>query len=243
MDEKRSIPMPTPAERAASIQSILDEGLPEARRPALPLSALFFGVEDCLFLSALLALLGWVPALASARQAPTGSLPALLFLASPALYALPHLLTLWKDAMSGTLEWKRSCRLSLGRLLALRMLAFGGTAAVVSVPAAAVYWAASGRRLSLVWLLGLSFSSLFLYAALSLPLLRRRAALVPPALWLGIGLVLLRWEAGGALLLRVPALVFFLAAGLGLGYCLRTLSGMLRGGLLPPCRYAGTTGV
>ena len=215
MDENRFIPMPALEERNISIRHILDAGLPDAR-PAwrqLPLSALFFGVEDCLFLSALLAGLLLVPTVASVRYAPTGSLLAPLFLTSPALYALPHLLTLWKDTMGNTLEWKRTCRIPPGTLLALRMLVFGGTAVVMSVPAAVLYWAVSGRQISLLWLLGLSFSSLFLYAALSLslPLLRRRAALFPPILWLLLGFILLR----------------FLLAGAGLAWCLRTLQGML----------------
>lgn len=222
---------PTPEERASAIQKILDQGLAE-RRPArrtLPLSVLFFGVEDCLFLSILLAGLGLIPALASARCAPLSALPPLLFLASPALYAFPHLLTLWKDAMSGALEWKRTCRVPLRKLLALRMLVFGGGAAAADLPAAVACWAVSGRQISLPWLLGLSFSSLFLYAALSLslPLPRRRSALVPPALWAVLGLVPLRWEAAGALLLQVPALVFFLLSGAGLLFVLWSLREML----------------
>lgn len=226
MDERLRL---TPEERASAIQKILDQGLAERRpaRRALPLSVLFFGVEDCLFLSVLLAGLGLIPAVASARDAPPAALPPLLFLTSPALYALPHLLTLWKDAMSGTLEWKRTCRVPLRKLLALRMLVFGGGAAAVDLPAAVACWAVSGRQISLPWLLGLSFSSLFLYAALSLSLTHRGAVLVLPALWAVLGLVPLRWEAAGTLLLQVPALVFFLLAGAGLLFVLRSLREML----------------
>lgn len=233
MDER--IPRPTPEERTRSIRRVLDEGLPRPARRTLPLSALFFGVEDCLFLSALLAGLGLIPAVASAGKIPAAVLPALLFLTSPALYALPHMLTWWKDRMSGTLEWKRACRILPGQILALRMLVFGAAAVAVSVPSAVLYWAVSGCRLSLPWLLGLSFSSLFLYASLSLSLLRRNRLLLPPALWLLLGLVLLRWERGGELLLRVPALVFFLLAGIGLAWCLRVLGGMMNEpkGVLP----------
>ena len=59
MDDRNQIPMPTEAERSVSIQTILDKSLTDPR-PAwrkLPLSALVFGVEDCLFLAALLGLL------------------------------------------------------------------------------------------------------------------------------------------------------------------------------------------
>lgn len=231
MDDWNRIPMPSKEERRASIQRILDEGLP-ASRPGwqtLPLSVLFFGVEDCLFLSALLTGLGLACTFASARQVPADTVPALLFLLSPALYAVPHLLTLWKDAMSGTLDWKRTCRIPLRVLLALRMLFFGGAAVAVSVPACALLWLLSDCRFSLAWLLSLAFSSLFLYASLSL--LRwnagRRAVLLPPVLWAGLGLVLLWWDLGRALLLQVPAAVFFLLAGAGLAFCLRSLCAMI----------------
>ena len=166
----------------------------------------FFGVEDCLSL----------PVLA-----------ALLFLFSPALYAALHLLTAWKDTASGVAEWRRSCKFSACTLLALRMLVFGGLAVIVCVPANILLWLTSGRSWSLPWMLGLSFSSLFLYAALTLFCLRlRRGIVVPPAVWGVTGLLLLVWERGGELLLQVPVL-FFLAAA-GLAYCALTLERMLR---------------
>ena len=59
MDKKDHIPMPTPMERRAAIRRIAEEGLADTA-PAwrsLPLSALVFGVEDCLFMAALLGLL------------------------------------------------------------------------------------------------------------------------------------------------------------------------------------------
>ena len=52
MADQDHIPMPSKAERDASIQAVLDQGLPPTR-PSwrnIPLSVLVFGVEDCLFL-------------------------------------------------------------------------------------------------------------------------------------------------------------------------------------------------
>ena len=226
MDKK--IPLPTDAERQAAIRRIVElSGLEQrARRRSIPLSVVFFGVEDCLFLPVLAALLCLIPGAAAARFAP---LAPLLFLFSPALYAALYLLTAWKDTVSGVAEWRRTCRLSACTLLALRMLVFGGLAVIVCVPANILLWLTSGRSCSLPWMLGLSFSSLFLYAALTLFCLRLRQGMaIPPAVWGAAGLFLLVWERGGELLLRVPVLALFFLATAGLAYCVLTLERMLR---------------
>lgn len=226
MSEK--IPMPTGEERQAVIRRIVELSRVEqrVRRRSVPLSVVFFGVEDCLFLPVLAALLCLIPGAAIAHFAPVAPL---LFLFSPALYASLHLLTAWKDTASGVAEWRRTCRLSSWTLLALRMLVFGGLAVIVCVPANILLWLASGRSWSLAWMLGLSFSSLFLYAALTLFCLKlRRGMVIPPVVWGVAGLFLLVWERGGELLLRVPVLVLFFLAAAGLAYCVLTLERMLR---------------
>jgi len=219
MDEQK-IPMPAPEERDRAVQAILDAALPEleARRwgSGVPLSALFFGVGDCLFLACLTAGLGLFPLMGAARELP---LAALLFLCSPCLYALLQGLTSWKERMSGTLEWRQTCRVSLRSLTALRMLAFGGASTVVCVPVNALLWQMSGQRLGLGWMLGVSFSSLFLYAALSLACQRLRSRLAPgaaPLVWLAAGSVPLLSQRSAMFLERVPALVFLLIAAGGL---------------------------
>ena len=226
MDKK--IPMPTGEERQAAIRRIVELSGAEqrARRRSIPLSVVFFGVEDCLFLPVLAALLCLIPGAVLARL---DTVVPLLFLFSPALYAALHLLTAWKDTASGVAEWRRSCKLSACTLLALRMLVFGGLAVIVCVPANILLWLTSGRSWSLPWMLGLSFSSLFLYAALTLFCLRlRRGIIFPPAVWGVIGLFLLVWKRGGELLLRVPVLILFVLAAAGLAYCALTLERMLR---------------
>ena len=64
-------------------------------------------------------------------------------------------------------------------------------------------------------MLGVSFSSLFLYAALSLAVQRARrrwALFAVPTVWVVLGAVLLRWEGAATLLLQVPTYVFLLVA-------------------------------
>ena len=226
MDKK--IPMPIGEERQAAIRLIveLSEVEQRAKRRSVPLSVVFFGVEDCLFLPVLAALLCLIPGAAIARF---DFVVPLLFLFSPALYAALYLLTAWKDTASGVAEWRRSCKLSACTLLALRMLVFGGLAVIVCVPTNILLWLTSGQSWSLAWMLGLSFSSLFLYAALTLFCLRfRRGMVLPPAFWGVTGLLLLVWERGGELLFRVPVLVLFFLSAAGLAYCVLTLERMLR---------------
>ena len=129
MDDRNPIPMPTQEERAQSIRQAVEAGLPPARPRwrELPWSALVFGVEDCLFLAAILGGLCFFSAVPLAQEQHY-ALSALLFTVSPALYAALQVLTAWKDSQSGTLEWKRTCRVSPRTVAALRMLAFGGAA-------------------------------------------------------------------------------------------------------------------
>lgn len=221
------IPMPTEEERRRAIRAVVDAGLPPPEGRLLreiPLSVLFFGVGDCLFLAVLITEICFVPLAAAVFQRLP--LAPLLFLLSPLLYASLQFLTMWKEFSTGTLEWKQTCRIPFRVLTALRMLVFGGVSVMVCVPADMLLWELSRHQAALPWMLGVSFSSLFLYAALSLScqrLRRREMMLAAPALWLVLGAILLCWEEGAALLLRVPALVFFLLALAGLALFLREL--------------------
>ena len=113
-------------------------------------------------------------------------------------------------------------------LMALRMLLFGGTAVLVCVPVNLLLWWASGGDMPLGRVLGVSFSSLFLHAALSLACRRMKwGPVVPMALWTALGLFFL--DGGTVLPLEaVPTAVFFLLAGAGLAFCVGQLRVMLR---------------
>ena len=212
-----NIPYPDKAEKAASISYIVRTGVRPSGGPArlwetarsIGLRGLFFGVEDCLFISFLLCLLlmGF-SAMAAMDQAP---IAPLLFLFSPALYASLSLLTAWKDTMSGTLEWKQTCRISAHTLTALRMLCFGAAAVIICVPHCLILWQVTGRLYSPLWMMSLSFSSLCLYATLALTLAVMRChVIVSPLLWLSGGIALLCLEPVQNFLLQIPAVVFCL---------------------------------
>lgn len=216
--ERWNEPMPAQWEREAAITAILDQGLAPrpglwaVLRPALDARVLFFGVADCIFLSILAVVLLMIPLMAAVLQ--TGSVAPMLFLASPALYALLLGLTTWKEAQSGLLEWKETCRLSLRTVTALRMAVFGGGSVLVWVPVNLWLWKAMGGELPLSWMLGVSLSSLFLYGLLSLACLERRGRLVaPPVIWAALGGLLLVWDGASAWLMALPGAVFLVLAG------------------------------
>lgn len=222
--------MPARWEREATISAILDRGLVprpglvEILRSALDARVLFFGVVDCIFLSILAAALLLIPLLAAALQLLSPA-PA-LFLASPALYALLLGLTAWKEAQSGLLDWKRSCRLSLQAVAALRMVVFGGGSVLVCVPVNLWLWRARGGELPLSWMLGVSLSSLFLYGLLSLLCLERRGRgrlIAPPAIWAALGGLLLIWDGASDWLAALPGAVFLALAGAALALYLLEL--------------------
>ena len=221
--------MPARWEREAAISAILDRGLiprpglAEILRSALDTRVLFFGVVDCIFLSILAAAL-LIPLLAAALQLLSPA-PA-LFLASPALYALLLGLTAWKEAQSGLLDWKRSCRLSVQVVSALRMVVFGGGSVLVCVPVNLWLWRARGGELPLSWMLGVSLSSLFLYGLLSLLCLERRGRgrlIAPPAIWAALGGLLLIWDGASDWLAALPGAVFLALAGAALALYLLEL--------------------
>lgn len=221
--------IPSKEEREASIQIILDNSLAPSRPcwQSLPLSVLVFGVEDCLFLAVLLGLL---PAALWFAHTETlaHELPGILFLTAPLLYAAAHILTMWKESQCGTLDWKRTCRLSLQTLTALRMGLFGGAAVLVCVPVDVLLWRACDGALPLVRMLGISFASLFLHAALSLSFRHLRWGMAAPvAIWILLGTALLCHEPWIDFLVEIPTIVFFVLAGAGLIYCLSRLRALL----------------
>lgn len=212
------IPMPSEAEKAAARKNILDAGL---MRPmtfkdlirSVPPWVLFFGVTDCLFLSLVIFGLCLIPA--AVMAVGTYSIAPLLFLLSPVLYGTLQITTLWKEKQEGTWQWKVACPISFSMLTALRMLAFGGICIIVCVPANLLLWSLSGRQYGLLWMLGLSFSSLFLYGLLSIAIqkhFRRQKLMAAPVIWMLFGIFLLSCPSTVRFLEHVPAMVFFLIA-------------------------------
>lgn len=223
MREFEPIPFLSEEEKSQSIQTILAIGIPEPQRlsSAIPsllrtvgVRGLIFGVGDSIFLAILAAALLWV-FLFSSLSGNNSLLYILLFITSPFLYAALHLLTTWKEIMSGTYELMMTCRCSLRQLSALRMLVFGGAAVVLSMLAGAGVAFVSSGDVSVLRCVSISFSALFLFAAAQLIVEWKwyapKSYFAAPVFWLLSGLVLLLMgEKAESFLVNVPTFVFWI---------------------------------
>ena len=229
MIDKELIPMPTSEERQAAIKEIVNAGLTEQQAAwrNLPWWALFFGVKDCLLLALLTAWLPTLMCLANTSILP-GQLAAVLFLSAPLLYATAMGLIIWKENLSGCLEWQRACRITPEKLLALRMLTFSAASVLLCLPINLLLCQAVGSTIPLLNLLGFSLASLFSYMVLGLLFQHLRwGILLPTVLWVFISIWLL-CRPQATLLLSLPAGVFFLLAGLGMTFSLLRIHRMLQ---------------
>lgn len=218
-------------ERDRAIESILDVALPACETSrgrmrenlaALSLRALFFGIEDCAIPAVIVALAGAVP-MAFMTEHEHSALA--VFMLAPLFFATLQGLVAWKDRESGTIAWRAVCRMTVLELHAVRMLVFGAMAILFTVPLAAAAWIASAYMVSFWWMLSLAAASLAIFGALSLLLFRLIAAgrahraapglvavLVPIIAWMFLGMLLAVLPASAAVLLAVPAAVYFAVA-------------------------------
>lgn len=237
---------PTDAERDAAIAAIVEAACPSRPRPLDALFAavractprmLLFGVEEGVFLAALVAVVGLVPAVWAAQQPER--IAVAVFVVSPLFYASLQGLCAWRDIESGTLAWRLACRVTPAELGAVRMLAFGAASVAACVPTACALWLASVRVASLGWLMSVACASAMVYAAMSLSLLRLRSRAVtwmpvrallrfagpsaahmldyaaialPPTAWTALSIVFASIPGAGTVALGVPAAVFTLVA-------------------------------
>lgn len=227
MGHFHEIDFPDAQEKERSIDWILSHGMvrvrPQKLRFALwrvwstaGLLGIFFGVWDCMLLAFLLDGCLWAAVyMAAGRDAAL--LYLLVFLASPLLYAMLHLLTVWKETMSGMYPLLSVCRMALYQLTALRLLLFTSASVVLSSAASLGIGVCFPGMLSALRLVSLSIASLFFYAWMQMLLEWRwkhqAACAAPPALW-GIFsiLLLLSAQRGQRILSQIPTAAFAVCA-------------------------------
>ncbi|MDE7312096.1 MAG: hypothetical protein K2N87_10855 [Eubacterium sp.] len=206
---------------------------------ALGVRGICFGVWDCMLLALLLDGALWAAVYEAAKHSPE-ILGLLVFLASPVLYAMLHLLTVWKEAMAGTYEALMVCRMSLRQVTVLRLLLFGGVSAVLlgGVNLWAFFY--TGQEVSALRMLCLSMAALFFYAWMQMLLewkwRHRMAYAAAPVLW-GVCtiLLLLSGEKGRLVLEAVPDAGFLLCAGV----CAGMYGWVLKKYYFEPCEAVG----
>lgn len=190
-----SIKMPDREEKKHSMQIILEQGMPSGKRSPMwildligkiGIRNLFWGTQDCIFLALIgtagLAILFLLPAASYMEISLLG-----LFLVSPAFYGLLHLLTIWKEQQAGLYEIKMTCQYTLRELTALRMVFFGGASVLIDVLFVLLLCRQSQVILSLLKMMGISLSALFLYGMATLMLLslgkKKESQLFVPVAW------------------------------------------------------------
>lgn len=191
-----------------------------------------FGVWDCMLLALLLDGVVWAAVYEAARQSPQ-LLGLLVFLVSPVLYAMLHLLTVWKEIMAGMYQTLMVCRLSLRQITVLRLLLFGGVS--VLLLGGINLWAGmyGNQELSAIRMLSLSMSALFFYAWMQLLLewkwRHRLSCGAAPFLWGICSILLLTADGYGLQILEaVPTAALLVCAGVCAGMYF---------GLLKKCYY------
>ncbi len=204
-----SIPYPSPEERQKEINLIIKKGLPKRKTSSFWAMAcclspriLFFGVKDCIIAAAAAAVLSYAAVIACAASSRNYA-GLLLFLLSPVFYILLYCLATGKELQENTREIPMACRYTLRHLTTMRMLYFGGFGAVADTLLA--FFISQSSSWPFLKMLGLSLSSLFLYASLAVFfLLRVRRTFLqlfaPPVIWTvavsGLGFLLPDFGAG-----------------------------------------------
>lgn len=225
MDKYENTEFLTEDEKNESIQLIVSMGIPKPQTfshsvaelwHAIGLRGIFFGVEDAIFLSMLLSALVWGGSFVISAENQS-LLCVILFLLSPFLYAILHLLTVWKEIMIGMYESKVVCRFNFRQITAVRMMIFGGGSVILCVFASVVLWVLTEATIPMIRLMSISFSALFLFALLQLLCeWKWRAPMsycITPAVWIGMSTILICFgKSAERLMMNIPTLVFGLCA-------------------------------
>lgn len=190
-----SIPMPTSEEKERAIHTIVCDGLPHKQSIFIAMPELFktigfrnlfWGTEDCVFLSILCSIAFAIVFVLPITLFSSFRYLALFFI-SPLFYSSLHIITAWKELQNGTYEIKMTCHYTLRELTALRMLFFSGFSVVLDVLLAGAVSYLPTTGLTVLQLIGISLSALFLYGAITMLMLIKglslRKQLAVPVLW------------------------------------------------------------
>ncbi len=214
MRHNEEIIMPSQEEINRSIDTIMAKGL--SRQPAFQLKRisarnLIFGIEDCV----LIAFLSYALTMALFSVISVKGTPfvPLQFMISPLLFGGLFYLSMWKDVMNKTIEWKQACRVNYKYLTVYRMILFGGVSVMANVCFNLILWEITGKNVSCLWILSFSFASLFLYGLLSLILLNRNVRhgiVILSLVWIVFSLTMFLYEDIMKLTVIIPVYALLL---------------------------------
>ena len=168
------IRMPSALEIDSAVDFIVDAGLPPRKTTKLAglrLRDIVFGIEDCVAI----AITVYLTVMGILSHMSSKGLPFVpfQFMLAPSLFAGLLYLSMWKDTMNRSVEWKQACRINYKVMTVYRMFLFGGISVVGNTAFNYLLWEVTGKSISFLWIMCFSFASLFLYGFVSLILLNR----------------------------------------------------------------------
>ena len=180
------------AEKDAAIRKIVEKGvikpgdkfgkMLEVRR-ACTFRTLFFGVGDCFCLGILIAACIWLLLIQEGSQV----IICMVFAVSPFAYIASYLLTSWKEYRLQLYDIKMTCRYTVRQVSAFRMIYFSGINIFLNVLMLSLLMRFQLPAIAFWKILGLSFSSIFLYGMIMLVFqikgVPHLTTILPPVLW------------------------------------------------------------
>ncbi len=220
-----TIDFPSDIQKERSIAQIVSLGAGKPRKLSYALWeawrtagvwGICFGVWDCMLSAMLLNGILWAAVYESVKQYPQ-ILGLLVFMASPLLYAMLHVLSVWKEIMTGTYELLMVCRLTIRQMTVLRMLLSGALSVIISVLLNLWLGCVFHSEITMLRLLSLSMSALFFYACMQIVLesewKSRQSCWAAPVLWSGFGIILLFLaQQEPDRMIQIPTAVFMAGA-------------------------------
>ncbi|MEG0256544.1 hypothetical protein [Vagococcus sp.] len=117
------------------------------------------------------------------------------FLLSPVVFSLLHYLSIWKEIQLKTFELKMTLKVSLKEIMTIRTLIFSVISLFSSVFFSFFLWFIIDQPMSLLKLISLSSSSLFLFSIIQIILDNmiqiNKSYIVSPIFWLGVASLLI----------------------------------------------------
>ena len=148
------------------------------------LRILFFGVGDCLFLSILIAACLWMFFI----QLDSQIIVCMIFGISPFAYIALYALTSWKEHILYLYEMRMACKYTIKQITIVRMIYFSAINMILNVSILACFSPSFSAHIELWKVIGLSFTSVFLYGSIMLFVQLRKntfwVSIVTPTFWI-----------------------------------------------------------
>lgn len=190
MKNKFTIPMPTKDEKDAAIRHIVNEGMKRTGvieqladiYRALGLQCIFWDTTDCFALAAI----SFVCAVAVTMHSTTEYAAAVLFAVSPLFYVILTISVQWKERMSGLYDLKMTCKYTIPKITAFRMICFI-TSGIPACGVLAAIFTYKSYTNDYVRMLLISICSMFICAVIMMTaiikLRRSQLYLTVPVIW------------------------------------------------------------